>query len=92
MTRYIVYSEEYGRVEPVLDFGQGPMEYGRDVWEGEAKNKAEARRLAYTAWRDRPAGDNNGGEYIEWNRSDGRHPMSGVTVEEIIHESTTEEK
>jgi len=83
--RFLVYSETYGRVEPVLDFGEGPMEYGCDVWEGFAKNKADARRKAYIAWRDRK--DNNG-EYIEWNRSDGRHPMSGVTVEEITDEVT----
>lgn len=76
MAHYLVCSEEYGEVIPIVD-GQGPMEYGCDVWDGHAKTKAEARQKAYLAWRD------GGGKSIEINRSDGRHPMSGVTVEII---------
>lgn len=42
MTQYMVVTPEYGAYIPMLDDGTGPMEYGSDVWEGEAKNAREA--------------------------------------------------
>lgn len=77
MRRFIVYSEEYGEVVPVLDYGQGPMEYTCDVWEGEARNRNEARRLAWAEWR------RTGAKSININAGDGRHPLAGVKVEEL---------
>ncbi len=72
---YLVVSEEYGEVVPVLDYGQGPMEYGCDVWEGEAQNKSDAKTLAWAHWRKTHA------KCLQNNRADNRHPMSGVKVE-----------
>lgn len=39
---WYVISPEYGEVVPVLDYGQGPIEYGRDVIEVQARTKKEA--------------------------------------------------
>ena len=36
MRRWYVVTPEYGTVVPVLDYGQGPIEYGCDVVEIEA--------------------------------------------------------
>lgn len=60
---YLVVSREYGTVDTVLDYGQGPMEYGRDVLfvrSGNAKRaktlfvRAMRRRTGARAWKDAP--------------------------------------
>jgi hypothetical protein len=77
MPYYLVCSEEYGEVIPVTDYGEGPMEYSCDVWEGFAANVAAARKAAYQLWKANP----REWKSIENNRGDGRHPMSGAKVE-----------
>lgn len=48
---YLVCSPEYGTVVEVIDFGQGPMECGRDVLFAYARNAGRAKVLAVRAWR-----------------------------------------
>lgn len=58
MTRwYLVESAEYGTVIPVLDYGQGPTEWGRDVLYVRARSAARAKVLMVRAFRRRiPSG------------------------------------
>ena len=52
MSNYLVISDEYGEVIPVLDYSQGPVEYGRDVCVVlGAKDKNEAKWFAVKYWR-----------------------------------------
>lgn len=45
MPLWLVIGPEYGEVVPVLDYGEGPLEYQCDVVEVEADTKREARIL-----------------------------------------------
>ena len=45
MKRWYVVTPEYGTVIPVLDTGEGPMEYGADVIEIEADTARDAVAL-----------------------------------------------
>lgn len=74
MPRYYVITPEYGEVVPVTDEGQGPMEYGSDVIEIEARNRSEARLLGVHAMRK------NTTKYQYYQHCDG-NPFAGVTVE-----------
>lgn len=77
---------EYGVVVPVLDFGQGPMEYGCDVIEIEAENARDAIALGVREMLRAPYGN---GDFIHegqfsWcrdARADGCSPYAGVRAE-----------
>jgi len=51
MTRYLVVTPEMSAVVPILDFGQGPLEYFADVFECEAENARDAKIMAVRHWR-----------------------------------------
>lgn len=82
LKRWYVITPEYSEVVPVLDWGQGPIEYGRDVIEIEAKTKREAIALGVREML-------KGGRQTEWSfykwccsaREDGCSPYAGVTAE-----------
>lgn len=86
MKHYLVITPEYGEVDPVLDYGQGPIEYGCDVIEVEAQTKREARDLGvYEMLRNKDY------QYCRDSRDGGENPFTGITVEvvdddEAIHE------
>ena len=48
---YVVCSPEYGEVIPVLDYGQGPIEFGCDVAFAYARNARRAKVLALRVFR-----------------------------------------
>jgi len=63
MTHYIVVSEEVGEVIPILDYGQGPIEYFRCVAVVDAPNPSKAKAMAlktkeFNAWLEECSGDN----------------------------------
>lgn len=53
---YCVCSPEYGTVIPVMDFAQGPMEYGCDVVFVFARNAKRAKTLALRVFRRQHSG------------------------------------
>ncbi len=71
--KYIVVTPEYSTVIPILDDGSGPIEYGRDVWEGEADNMKEAKIKAIKSIEFR--------RWVKEARSDNRNPFSGLRAE-----------
>ena len=73
MNRYYVISPEWGEVLPVR-YGQGPMEYGRDVVEVEAENRADARVLGLKLLRQRPL-------YHHWRGYNSDNYFAGLKVE-----------
>lgn len=48
---FLVASAEYGTVIPILDYGEGPTEYGRDVLYVRCASRQRAKVLALRAWR-----------------------------------------
>jgi len=42
LRRWLVVTPEYGEVIPILDYGQGPVEYVADVMEVEAETSHDA--------------------------------------------------
>lgn len=73
MPRYMVIGPERGVVIPVTDFGEGPTEYGCDVYLVDAPNRREARWAAF-----REAKRTNA---HWWRDLCDDHPMRGVKVE-----------
>ncbi len=74
---WFVVSPEYGTVIPILDYGQGPMEYGRDVVRVEAVTKTDALYLGVKLmFRD---------THCEWV-DDAECPYAGVKVESALCE------
>ena len=57
MTTYLVCSKEYGTVIPIMDYGEGPTEYGRDCIYVKlcSPSKHRARVLALRAFRRQKA-------------------------------------
>lgn len=78
---YEVLSAEYGTVIPVLDYGQGPTEYGRDYMLTQAYNAHEAVRRTVQHWlnAERPTNLDNGG-YCRGSRCSGQNPFAGHTA------------
>ena len=76
MKTYYVITPEYGVVIPVLDFGIGPMEYGRDVVTVEAPTKRKALILGYHELKRIPKG------WITYYRDFDQNPFVGLQVEE----------
>lgn len=72
---FFVYSPEYGEVVPLLDYGEGPMEYGRDCVHVIAPNKRAAKVLGVRALRADPKS-----HYFR-DHCDG-NPFAGLLVEE----------
>lgn len=84
MKRWYVVTPEYGVVVPVLDFGQGPIEYGRDVIEVEAETRRDAIALGVKAMLNARYGDFAYENRFRWckdARMDGVSPYAGVTAE-----------
>lgn len=81
---YCVIGQEYGTVVPILDYGEGPTEYGCDVVYVEASNKREARVKAIKM--PGLAG------HVDIQRSDGCSPFTGLRVEEVTEEEFREEE
>lgn len=77
---FLVCSAEYGTVVPVLDFGEGPTEYGRDCLYVRARSAKRAKVLMVRAWRRRSA----------WRRpnwlTDGV-PFRGMIAERLSEEA-----
>ena len=48
---WTVVSPEYGTVVPVTDWGEGPLEYGRDVVYVQAEDPREAKLLGFATMR-----------------------------------------
>jgi hypothetical protein len=74
---YYVVTPEYGEVVPVLDYGQGPTEYGCDVIEVEAPTKRAAVIAGVKAMRAKPR------EYRYFGQCDG-NPFAGVRAEPAV--------
>lgn len=75
MRRFYVISPEMSVVIPICDDGTGPMEYGCDVVEVEARTKRDARHLGFKLMREAK---------MAWatEHEDGC-PFAGMKVEEI---------
>ena len=82
MKHWLVITPVYGEVVPVLDYGQGPMEYGADVIEIEAACARDAVALGVKEML-------KGGRVDEWSsykwclgqRDAGESPYAGVRAE-----------
>ena len=76
---YYVCSPEYGTVEPILDDGTGPIEYGRETVEVMAANKHEARIWGLRLLRASTSRD-------AWIKryEPSENPFTGMIVEEAI--------
>ena len=75
MKRYYVVGPEYGTVVPVLDFGEGPTEYGCDVVAVEAPDSQTAKAIGIRLMRQDPS------SYL--SRYNDENPFSGLRVEEV---------
>lgn len=85
---YMVYGPEYGVVIPLLDFGMGPTEWGRDVVHVFTTTKKRAKVLALRVfrkqyWRRRAWWVHDVHEDW-WNW--GENPFRLMTVEEMPKE------
>jgi hypothetical protein len=81
LKRWYVVTPEYGIVIPVLDFGQGPIEYGRDVIEVEAANARDAVALGVKEMLRHRYGVPALQDKYEWCKmaqGDGSNPFAGV--------------
>jgi hypothetical protein len=76
LLHYYVITPEFGHVVPVLDFGQGPIEYECDVIEIEAENKRDAISLGV-----REMLKDKSFRWCRDSRRDGESPYAGVRVE-----------
>lgn len=75
MQPYYVISPEYGTKIPILDDGSGPIEYGCDFVEVEARTKREALLIGVRRMlRERRS-------WALDQRSDGANPFVGYKVE-----------
>ena len=72
---FMVYTPVYGTVIPVLDFGEGPMEYSADVLYVRCRTKRRAKVLAVRAWRRQRS------RWVMDQYSDGASPFTGLKVE-----------
>lgn len=70
---YLVISPEYGEVVPILDYGQGPVEYGHDVVYAFARNARRAKVLGVRWFR------RQGAHYLRH----AENPFAGMTVERM---------
>jgi len=75
MKRYGVVSPQLFYIEPVLDDGDGPIEYYCCYVEVEARNKREAKIAALKTKEMK--------DWINWQRNDRRNPFAGLFVKEI---------
>ena len=85
MKHYYVITPVYDVVVPVLDYGQGPVESGRDVIEIEAKTRRDAIALGVKAMLNARYGDFADENRFCWcqdARRDGENPYAGVRAEE----------
>jgi hypothetical protein len=71
---WLVCSPKYGEIVPVLDYGQGPMEYGCDVVFVEAETRRDALLLGVALFRQQ------GARYL----ADAENPYAGVKVESQV--------
>lgn len=76
MKRWLVITPEYGEVVPILDYGQGPLEYHSDVIEIEAETRRDALVLGVNLMR------RNSCEYHWFRHCDG-NPFVGVKAEVV---------
>ena len=72
LKRWYVITPEYGTVVPVLDWGQGPIEYNCDVIEIQARTKRDALLLGVKEMRRLQ---------YEWFDDPSENPYTGVRVE-----------
>ena len=82
LKRWLVITPEYGVVVPILDYGQGPIEYGCDVIEVEAETKRDAIALGVKLMlQDVSPVKHVTFEWCKDSREDGCSPFAGVTAE-----------
>lgn len=74
LKRWLVITPEYGTVVPVLDYGQGPEEFGCDVIEIEAVSRRDALLLGVKEMRRLGCG---------WFGDVSENPYTGITVERL---------
>lgn len=74
MPHYFVVSPEMSEVVPVLDYGQGPLEYFSCVATVDAANKRDAIKAAIKHPKMKP--------WVQERRSDGLSPFAGLKAEE----------
>lgn len=86
MDSWLVITPEYGDVVPVLDYGQGPIEYGCDVIEVEAQSKRDAIALGVKAMLK-----SKEYRYCRESRQFGENPYTGVHAEKVNEQPATEE-
>ena len=80
MKRWWVVTPEYGVVDPILDDGTGPMEYGADCIKIEAETARDAIAFGVKLMLNNPWKPKGWVKY-KWckdARSDGVSPYSGV--------------
>ena len=65
MKKYVVMSEMYSEIVPILDDGTGPTEEAYDYIEIEAENKADAKVLGIKLWKEE-----HKGKYEYWGGKD----------------------
>lgn len=77
MARWFVITPEYGEVDPILDDGTGPIEYGCDVVviETERPRDAKALGVKYMLQKFHKF------KWCKTQREDGCSPYAGVKVE-----------
>ena len=83
MKRYYIITPEYGEVVPILDYGQGPVEYNCDVVEVEAENKRDAIVLGVKYMREHSS-------QFHWFRHADGNPFAGVRTEEVAEDEACE--
>ena len=74
MKRWMVVTPEYGEVIPILDYGEGPLEYQADVIEVEAETRRDAIIIGVALMRRDPSA------YHWFEHADG-NPYAGVKAE-----------
>lgn len=75
MKRWLVVTPEFGEVVPILDYGQGPMEYQCDVIEVEAETRRDAVLVGVALMRSQPRQFHYFRDHLDGN------PYAGVKAE-----------
>lgn len=76
MKRWLVVTPEYGEVVPILDYGEGPLEYQADMIEVDAETRRDAIVLGVKLMRA------NSRKYHWFCHVDG-NPFVGVKAEPV---------
>lgn len=82
LKKYVVMSEIYSEIVPILDDGTGPTEEAYDYIEIEAENKTDAKILGIKLWQEQ-----HKGKYKCWgDKDEDENIYKGTKVWEIKDE------